>query len=96
MPVIIHDGHGSVTIPDHVISTFELVIGPINLILQGQAFGDIGKQIIGELSKYKQGDEVQIIDEFKYQYSGVYKIVTWNLTSTGTRYGFDLGFRKLS
>lgn len=96
LPVTIHNTHGSVTIPDHVITLFKLVMGPVNLFLKGQALGDEGKQIIDGLSEYEEDDEVQVIDEFEYRYSGVYKIVTWNLSSTDNRYEFDLGFKSFS
>lgn len=96
LPVIIHNAHGSVTIPDHVITLFKLVMGPVNLFLQGQALGNVGKQIIDGLSKYKPGDEVQVIDQIEGKYSGVYKIVEWDLSSKGNRHEFDLSFKSLS
>lgn len=94
MPVIIDNAHGRVTIPNYTINVFELVIGPVNLFLQGQALGNVGRQINNGLGKYTKGDVVQVIDQFKLKYSGVYEIAIWNLSSTGNLQKFDLQFKS--
>ena len=91
--MIIHNAHGKVTIPDHVIDLLEPVMGPVNLFLRGKALGDVGKQIFEGLSNYQRGDIVQIIDNFRFKNSGVYDIVKWELSSKDTLYEFDLSFK---
>lgn len=94
MPVTIQNSHGKVTIPDEIIETFESVIGPVNLFLQGKALGNLGQQINKQLSKYSVGDIVQIIDDYKYEHQGIYEIVGWNLSSKGNIHEFDLRFKQ--
>jgi len=92
LPVTIENSH-KVTIPNENIEIFKSVMGPVTLFLQGKALGKKGQQINNQLNKYAIGDIVQIVDNFEYQHSGIYKIVEWNLSSKGNIHEFDLGFR---
>lgn len=86
----------SLTIDGDYIEIFEGYLGG-GLILTGKALKDEGKKICAGLNTHKKGDIVQIRDDYKFKWSGVYEIeqVGCSVDTTKTPiYSFKIHFKK--
>ena len=79
------------------IEIFEGFLGG-GLLLTGKALEDEGKRICDNLKNYKKGDIVQVVDNYKGKYSGIYEIKEISCSVDASKapavYNFRVGLQR--